>query len=164
MFSLTKASWDSNLPIYRISQSKLLNEGIKCLLIDVDGTIINKNSNVVPIRVKKWIKESKEIFKLFLISNNHSEKRISKIAEELEISYEFKALKPRKKKTLKVIKSLNEDSQKIVIIGDRILTDIVVGNRCNIKSILVKRLNKNGFPVDFNFTLMLEKFISIFFK
>ena len=52
--------------------------------------------------------------------------------------------KPRKKVTLNAINEIKFESQNIAIIGDRIFTDIIVGNRCNIKTILVKRLKRDG--------------------
>ena len=164
MSSITKAHWDSNIPIYEISFSKLRNYGINCLLIDVDGTLLSRQSNIIPSKVKIWIKDSKKFFSLYLISNNPSEERISKIAKELDIRYKSNALKPRKKITLDVISEMNEDSKNIAIIGDRIFTDIIVGNRCNIQTILVKRLNKNGLPIKINLTLLIEKLITIFLK
>ena len=66
--------------------------------------------------------------------------------------------------TLDVISEMNEDSKNIAIIGDRIFTDIIVGNRCNIQTILVKRLSKNGLPIKMNLTLILEKLISNLLK
>ena len=86
------------------------------------------------------------------------------VARELDIRYKSNALKPRKKITMDVISEMNEDSKNIAIIGDRIFTDIIVGNRCNIQTILVKRLSKNGLPIKINLTLILEKMISIFLK
>ena len=164
MNSIVKVDWDSKLPIYEISHLKLHKEGIKSLLIDVDGTLLSRQSSVIPTNVKKWIKESKKLFRLYLISNNPSNERIRKIAMELDIRYKSNAQKPRKKITLDVIAEMNEDSKNIAIIGDRILTDIIVGNRCNIQTILVKGLSKNGLPKKINLTLILEKVISIFLK
>ena len=164
MSSIVKANWDSKIPIYEISHLKLQKEGIKSLLIDVDGTLLSRQSNIIPKRVKTWINESKKIFSLYLISNNPSDKRIRKIAKELDIKYKSNALKPRKKITLNVISEMNEDSKNIAIIGDRIFTDIIVGNRCNIQTILVKRLDKKGLPIKFNLTLFVEKLISVFLK
>tara|TARA_Y100000991_G_C21860628_1_gene300737 strand:- start:232 stop:726 length:495 start_codon:yes stop_codon:yes gene_type:complete len=164
MRSIVKTNWDSKIPIYEISHLKLQNKGIKSLLIDVDGTLISRQSNIIPKKVKFWIAESKKLFTLYLISNNPSEKRIRKIAQELDIRYKSNALKPRKTITLDVISEINEDSKNIAIIGDRILTDVIVGNRCNIQTILVKRLNKKGLPIKFNLTLIFEKFISSFLK
>ena len=160
MSSLTRADWDSKLPIYKISPKKLYRKGIRCLLLDVDGTLLNRSTNKIPIKVKRWIKNSKTLFKLYLISNNPSEKRISSIGNQLGISYKFKALKPSKKITLEIIKLLNETNKTTAIIGDRIFTDIIVGNRCQIKTILVTRLNKDGLPIKVNFTLIVERILS----
>ena len=164
MRSILKVNWDSNLPIYSISLSELQKKEIYSLLIDVDGTLVNRNSNIIPKAVKKWIRESKENFSLYLISNNPSQKRIAKIAKELNLRYKYNASKPRKKITLTAIEEIGIDPRNIAIIGDRIFTDIVVGNRCNIKTILVKRLKRDGLPIKFNLTLTIEKLISHFIK
>ena len=44
MRSIVETYWDSKLPIYEITLSKLQKEGIDSLLIDVDGTLINRKS------------------------------------------------------------------------------------------------------------------------
>jgi len=162
MRSILKVHWDSDLPIYAISQSELQKKGIHSLLLDVDGTLVNRKSNMIPKAVKNWIRESKKFFILYLISNNPSKKRIAKIAKELNLKYKYNASKPRKKLTLSAIKEIGSEPKNIAIIGDRIFTDIVVGNRCNIKTILVKRLKRDGYPIKFNLTLTLEKLISNF--
>jgi len=164
MRSILEPYWNTELPIYNLSQSELKKKGINCLLLDVDGTLINRKSNKVPKAVKYWICESKKFFSLYLISNNPSKKRIGEIARELEIRYKYNALKPRKNITLHAISEFNFESKNIAIIGDRIFTDIIVGNRCNIKTILVKRLNKDGLPIRFNLTLLIEKLISFFIR
>ena len=164
MRSILKVNWDSNLPIYAISQSELQKKGIHCLLLDVDGTLVNRNSSKIPRAVKNWINESKKHFSLYLISNNPSKKRIAKLAEELNLRYKYNASKPRKKVTINAIKEVNYEVKNIAIIGDRIFTDIVVGNRCNIKTILVKRLKRDGSHIKFNLTLTIEKLISLFIK
>ena len=79
MSSLVNVHWDSKLPIYEISHLKLQNEGIKSLLIDVDGTLLSRQSNIIPTNVKSWIIESKKLFSLYLISNNPSDERLSLI-------------------------------------------------------------------------------------
>ena len=164
MRSILKVNWDSNLPIYAISQSELQKKGIHSLLLDVDGTLVNRKSNMIPKSVENWIRESKKLFSLYLISNNPSKKRIAKIAKELNLKYKYKASKPRKKVTLSAIEEIGREPKNIAIIGDRIFTDVIVGNRCNIKTILVKRLNRDGLPIKFNLTLTIEKLISHFIK
>lgn len=75
MRSFLKVNWDSDLPIYDISQSELQKEGIHSLLLDVDGTLVNRKSNMIPKAAKNWIVESKKLFSLYLISNNPSKKK-----------------------------------------------------------------------------------------
>ena len=87
MRAILKVNWDSNLPIYAISQSELQKKGIHSLLLDVDGTLVNRKSNMIPKDVKNWIKESKKNFSRYLISNNPSKKRIANIAKELNLSH-----------------------------------------------------------------------------
>jgi len=164
MRPILKINWDSNLPIYAISQSELQKKGINSLLLDVDGTLVNRKSNMIPKSVKNWIRESEKLFSLYLISNNPSKNRIAKIAKELNLKYKYNALKPRKKITLSAIKEIGIEPKSIAIIGDRIFTDIIVGNRCNIKTILVKRLKSDGLPMKFNLTLSIEKLISNLIK
>ena len=164
MRSILKVNWDSNLPIYKISQFELQKKGIKSLLLDVEGTLVNRKSNMIPKAVKNWIIKSKKLFSLYLISNNPSKKRIAKIAKELNLRYKYNASKPNKEVTFSAFKEIGSDPKNIAIIGDRIFTDIIVGNRCNIKTILVKRLNKDGLPINLNLTLTIEKLISNFIK
>ena len=164
MRSILKVNWDSNLPIYAISQSELQKKEIHSLLLDVDGTLVNRKSNIIPRDVKNWIRESKKLFSLYLISNNPSKKRIGEIAKELNLRYKYNASKPRKKIILTAINEIGGEPKNIAIIGDRIFTDIIVGNRCNIKTILVKRLKRDGLPIKFNLTLIIEKLISNLMK
>jgi len=164
MRSILNVNWDSNLPIYNISLSELQKKGINSLLLDVDGTLVNRKSNIIPKAVKNWIIESKKLFSLYQIRKNPSKKRIAKIAKELNLKYKYNASKPRKKAILNAIKEVNYEVKNIAIIGDRIFTDIIVGNRCNIKTILVKRLKRDGLPIKFNLTLKIEKLISLFIK
>ena len=49
MRSILKVNWDSNLPIYSISQSDLQKQGIHSLLLDVDGTLVNRKSKIIPL-------------------------------------------------------------------------------------------------------------------
>jgi len=100
---------------------------------------------------------------------SHIKNLIIKITKKLEVlvkqlKYKYNASKPRKKVTLDAIKELSFESKKIAIIGYSIFTDIIVGNRCNIKTILVKRLKRDGLPIKFNLTLTIEKLISHFIK
>ena len=97
MKSILKVNWDSNLPIYAISQSELQKKGIHSLLLDVDGTLVNSKSNMIPKAVKNWIRESKKLFSLYLISNNPSKKKNREHCERIKFKVQIQCLKPKKK-------------------------------------------------------------------
>ena len=97
MISILKVYWDSNLPIHEISQSELQKKGINSLLLDVDGTLVNRKSNMVSKSVKNWIRESKKYFSLYLISNNPSKKKNRKNSERIKFKIQIQCIKTKKK-------------------------------------------------------------------
>ncbi len=136
--------WDTGLILTDIAPIELQKKGIKTLLIDVDGTLIPGNQDVIDKSVIKWINVVKKDITLHLFSNNPSKKRVMTIAKELGLGFTYAALKPRKTSLLKVIKKLNLEISSMGIVGDRIFTDVLAGNRLGIYTILVKPMGENG--------------------
>lgn len=127
--------------IYSIDYEKLKENGIKCLLIDLDNTI-------VPISVKKPNKKIKDLFKKLeqigfkvIIFSNNTKKRIKPFKDELIVDCAFKCKKPRQKKFLLIMKEYKYSISEIAIIGDNIITDILGGNKVGITTILVNPIS-----------------------
>tara|TARA_Y100001968_G_scaffold278767_1_gene274295 strand:- start:20120 stop:20629 length:510 start_codon:yes stop_codon:yes gene_type:complete len=154
--------WDAGITIQEIPLNHLLNRNIKAILLDVDGTLLPRDEINLSTSVKNWIKEAKKELLIYLLSNNPSKKRIGFIANQLNIGYVSSALKPRLKATNKVIKSLKLKNSDIAILGDRIFTDILVGNRLGIYTILVNPVNKDGIKERKNTLQKFEKSIAKF--
>tara|TARA_Y100001968_G_scaffold235206_1_gene218347 strand:- start:865 stop:1374 length:510 start_codon:yes stop_codon:yes gene_type:complete len=136
--------WDTGITIQEIPIHSLLNRNIKAMLLDVDGTLLPRNEIILSKSVKDWIIEAKKKLSIYLLSNNPSKKRIANIANQLNINFISSASKPRTKATKKAILSFNLKNSNIAILGDRIFTDILVGNRLGIYTILVNPVNKDG--------------------
>ena len=107
---------------------------------------------VLSSEIKNWILSSNNYFYIYLFSNNPSRERISLIAEQLDLEFTFSGGKPCKKKLKKVLNKIPYSANEIAIIGDRVFTDILVGNRLGMYTILVdsvdyygKRIEKNNF-------------------
>ena len=81
---------------------------------------------------------------MHIVSNNPSQKRISLIGSYLGLPFTYLAGKPRISSTMKVVNSMKINKAEIAIIGDRIFTDILVGNRIGLYTVLVKPLGKDG--------------------
>lgn len=131
--------------IYTINYDSLYNRGIRCLLIDLDNTI-------VPITIKNPTKKNKELFtelknkgfKIIIFSNN-KRSRVKPFKDILEVDCCAKAHKPFKKKYKKILEEYNFDVNTIACIGDQLLTDIKGGNSMGLTTILVNPIGTKEF-------------------
>ena len=118
-------------------------DGIKLILMDMDNTLID-NRKEYSKSLKKWIKNIKSNgIILYIVSNSFSTKIVKRISKELGVRYYYKAIKPRRKGFKAVCEQFPDISKsEIMMVGDQLFTDIWGGNRFNINTVLVRRINK----------------------
>ena len=127
--------------IYHIDYEKLLDDGIKCLLFDLDNTCIpykDKEPNKKLIELFEMLKDMD--FKLIIFSNA-PKRRIAPFKKVLNVDCLARARKPLKKNFLKVLKLFNYQLSDVAIIGDQLYKDILGGNKIGIKTILVNPMS-----------------------
>jgi len=122
--------------IYDIDYQKLKKKGIKCLLFDLDNTLIPVKEDVPSKKVKEFFAYLEHDFKVIIISNSNH-KRLIPFKEGLNVDVAASAHKPMKKKYLKIMELYHFKEHEMAAIGDQILTDIYGANRVGITSILV---------------------------
>ena len=122
--------------------------------------MISGKNPVLTNDIKNWINYSKKYFHTYLFSNNPSKTRISLIANQLELGFTFSGGKPCTRKLKKVLDKIPYSSNEIAIIGDRIFTDILVGNRLGMYTILVDSLDYYGNRVKRNNIQSIEKYLA----
>lgn len=128
--------------IYVVDYKKLKESGIKCLLFDLDNTIVPYSVKKPPKKVKDLFKSlTQQGFKVIIFSNS-GKKRLQPFKEELNVDVCPRAFKPSPKKFLSVMKELKYNESEIAILGDQMLTDIVGGNRVGITTILTNPITK----------------------
>ncbi len=162
--SWLKPNWDSGVVITQISNELLLEKGLQGLVLDVDNTLVAGSTTDVDETVINWINNAKKDFRIHLLSNNPSKERIEKIALQLDLNYVYRGLKPRRGSLRKVLNQLGLDHSKVAIIGDRLLTDILVGNRQGIYTILVKPIRMANSKERYNSIQFLERLLSKLFS
>ncbi|AFY68969.1 HAD superfamily (subfamily IIIA) phosphatase, TIGR01668 [Thalassoporum mexicanum PCC 7367] len=135
-------------PIWSLSHDTLAHHQIKGMILDVDNTIISNDRLEVCPQVVEWIATMKQHHKIWLISNNFSNKRIKYIAESLDLPYRSRAVKPSRRAIRYAIKDMNLEPEQVAMIGDRLFTDTIAGNRLGMFTILVPPIsdNKGGDP------------------
>ena len=158
--NLLKPNWEPGLSIQNLPIQHLLNLGIKALVIDVDGTLLPRKELTLHSSVISWIEMAKSKFTVHLLSNNPSRKRIATISKQLNISYTYKAAKPSRSALRKVQETLQINSSEIAIVGDRIFTDVLAGNRLGLYTVLVCPIGTNGKINKKSKTILVEKAIA----
>ncbi len=132
--------------IYKINYDSLILRGIKCIIFDLDNTL-------VPIKSKLPTKENIELFKelkdkgfkLYLVSNS-MKRRVKPFKEELNVDYVYHAKKPDIERINELIVRSKFGIDEIAMIGDSMMDDVVCGNTIGITTILVDQISKREFP------------------
>ncbi len=143
--------------IFDIDYKKLKNDGIKLVIFDLDSTIMKSKSGFYDERTLALFEKIKTIFQICVISNNTNEKYIKKVQEITPFEVFGKAKKPNPSFIKQYIEKYKFQNNEVVIIGDRPLTDILVGNKIGIKSILVDSINYYEEPKLTRFVRKLER-------
>ncbi|MDO5014629.1 MAG: YqeG family HAD IIIA-type phosphatase [Clostridia bacterium] len=120
-----------------VTQEDLRSLGAKVICVDADNTCIVDATEEPLDGVKSWFDlRQAQGFEVVLLSNGGS-KRIENVAKKLEIDYAPLALKPLPFSFFKQAKLHKCKKSEIVMIGDRIFTDILGANIAGCKSIFV---------------------------
>ncbi len=127
--------------IYDIDYERLKNMGIKCLLFDLDNTLVPVKSDRPNKKLKELFLYLEKSFKLIIVSNSNR-KRLIPFKEELNVDVAASAKKPLKNKYVKIMKIYKYETHEIAAIGDQLLTDILGANRMGITSILINPIGE----------------------
>ena len=142
---------DYNLKnIYEINFEELKQNGIKCIMFDLDSTVMmSKSANFLPETIE-WFNTFLKDFEVAIISNNKNEKYIENASKLAPCRVIGNAAKPNPKVMSKYLEEVGIEPSCAVMVGDRPLTDIWAGKRLGCKTILVGSINpKENLPTKF---------------
>ncbi|NJK34897.1 MAG: YqeG family HAD IIIA-type phosphatase [Oscillatoriales cyanobacterium SM2_2_1] len=114
----------------------MIRHHLRALILDVDNTLVADHETLASPAIVAWV-ESMRGYPMWLVSNNFNEQRIGAIAQQLNIPYHCRAAKPSRRRVRQAVEALNLPLESIAMVGDRLLTDTVVGNRLGLFTILV---------------------------
>ncbi|MGF1498039.1 MAG: YqeG family HAD IIIA-type phosphatase [Elainellaceae cyanobacterium] len=112
--------------------------GLKGIILDVDETLVPFGIRQPTAELQQWVEEARPIAQLWLASNNVSEGRIGSIARTLRLPYIAGASKPSRRKIRAAASQMGLPAHEIAMVGDRLFTDVLVGNRLGMFTILVE--------------------------
>ncbi|WP_413166847.1 YqeG family HAD IIIA-type phosphatase [Capilliphycus salinus ALCB114379] len=111
---------------------------LRGLVLDVDETLVPITRSYVSEELKQWVETIRPLATVWLVSNNISQPRIGAIAQALDLPYISGAGKPSRRKVRRAIDAMNLPVSQIGMVGDRLFTDVLVGNRLGMFTILVE--------------------------
>lgn len=136
--------------IYDINYKKLKKNGIKCILFDLDNTLIRpvsfaRNIKVPSPNTLELFKKLKKLgFKLIVFSNGLKGKT-QRYGEIVGLETRSRMKKPSTEGFEEIMKTFNLKQTEVIMIGDQILTDIKGGNEAGITTALIRPLSKSEF-------------------
>ena len=152
--------WKPETSISSIPIKHFIDKGIKALVLDVDGTLLHSREVELDATTKNWVEEAKLHLIIHLLSNNPSRKRIGNVAKQLNISYTYAAAKPRRNALRFLLQRLKLNPKNIAIIGDRVFTEVLAGNRLGVYTVLVQPIDRKGRAINKDNVQRLEQTIA----
>ncbi len=144
-----------------INLEELKEEGIKGFLFDLDNTIMAPKTGYLTDDILEWLDEVSKDFKISIVSNNSNMTYMRNVQERYDFPIYAKAKKPQRSVALTALKEIDLLPSQVAMVGDRPLTDILVGQRLGMFTILVDPLIKHK---EIKIVQFLRKLERIFVK
>ncbi len=143
---LLQPDWLLERTLAELPLQELRDRGIAALVLDVDRTMLPRRQASLPPSARLWLEEARRQLPIHLLSNNPSRQRIGAVAEELGVPFTTSAGKPRRSALRRVLEQLQLPHGQVALIGDRLFTDVIAGNRLGLYTVLVKPIDPDGQP------------------
>jgi len=136
-YTLLKPDLWLGAPAFSLTSELLRTYNLKGIILDVDNTLVPTYSKNLPPDLSPWIAELRSQVQVWLVSNNFNGSRISTIAQSLDLPYLASAGKPSRRKLRKALAAMDLPPCQVAMVGDRLFTDVLAGNRLGLFTILV---------------------------
>ncbi len=143
---LLTPDWLVSTTLAHLPLDPLEQRGIRALVLDVDRTILPRRQTRMPPSAEQWLRHAADRMPIHLLSNNPSRRRIGSVAEALGVPFTTSAGKPRRTALRRVLDELSIAPAHVALVGDRIFTDVLVGNRLGLFTVLVRPIDPLGQP------------------
>lgn len=145
--------------VYEINLDQLKKQGIKGIITDLDNTLVGAKVPLATPELLEWLKlVQKSGIKVVIVSNNNHA-RVSAFAEPLGIPFVSSARKPKRRAFQRALELLNLQPSEALMIGDQLMTDILGGNRCGMRTVLVRPIALQDEGVMTRVNRKLEKLV-----
>ncbi|MDZ4168844.1 MAG: YqeG family HAD IIIA-type phosphatase [Coriobacteriia bacterium] len=139
--------------VHDIDLDALKGRGVDTLLVDLDNTLLPRDTNIVPDDLHAWAaRVTQSGFTVCLVSNNWHD-RVFGVADELGFKLVAKAVKPLPFALLKGLSLVGSSRSRAAVVGDQMFTDVLGGKLIGAVTVLVAPLSESDLP----HTLLLRR-------
>lgn len=146
--------------ILDLSPDLLRRYNLKGLILDVDDTLVPLRQVDTTPDLLIWMNQVKQMGQIWLVSNNVNSHRIRRIADFFDVPYLTSAAKPSRRKLQQALESMALSPQQVAMVGDRLFTDVLAGNRLGLFTILVEPIPAQDHSSSASLLRLLEATIS----
>ncbi|HIY83025.1 YqeG family HAD IIIA-type phosphatase [Rubneribacter sp.] len=132
----------------------LVEAGFRCVLLDVDNTILTRDTHEVPRDVGVWLAQARDAGVSFCLVSNNWHVGVRELAQRLELPIVAKAVKPLPPAFLAALSKLGAKRAEAVVIGDQLVTDVMGAHFLGMTAYLLAPLVEQDLP----HTLLLRNF------
>lgn len=143
---LLRPDWRVERTLAELPLAELQLRGIRALVLDVDRTLLPRRQAALPESMRSWLEQARRQLPIHLFSNNPSRQRIGTVARALDVPFTTSAGKPRRSALRRVLEELQLPPAHVALIGDRLFTDVIAGNRLGLFTVLVRPIDPQGRP------------------
>jgi len=132
--------------VHAIDLDALRERGIEALLVDLDNTLLPRDTNEIPDDLREWAAGlARRGFRVCLVSNNWHE-RVKSVAEELGFDLVAKAVKPLPFAFVHALRKIGATRASAAVVGDQMFTDVLGGNLLGMLTVMVLPLSHTDLP------------------
>lgn len=132
----------------------LVGCGFTSVLMDVDNTILTRDTHEVPRDVALWLGRARDAGLEFCLVSNNWHEGVYQLADRLELPIVAKAVKPLPPAFLMALRKIDAKRATTVVIGDQLVTDVLGAHFLGMTAYMLQPLVEQDLP----HTLMLRHF------
>ena len=132
----------------------LLGAGYRCVLLDIDNTILSRETHEVPRDVGVWLGKARDAGVEFCLLSNNWHGNVHELADELALPIVAKAMKPLPPAFFAARRRLGATRAETVVVGDQLMTDVLGAHLVGLPAYLLAPLVEQDLP----HTLFLRNF------
>ena len=123
-------------------QRDVLGCGFSHVLLDIDNTILTRDTHEVPADVQAWLDDARGKGVAFCLVSNNFHHGVYDLAERLDLPIVAKSVKPLPFAYLRALKLVGVPKRRVLCIGDQLITDVLGAHFMGMRAYMVLPLVK----------------------